>query len=309
MSGIWVYSETEEITAQLLNIGRQLADGLQQKVTAVATQEQDGEAMIKKGADNVMQFTAKTDWPENYAKPLSELLAKNDPTVILIGGTLRGKTVASYIAAKLQTGYINNSLALEVKDGVIESQRVMYSGKALCIEELAKGSLVTMEPRTYDAAEIDGARQGKIEKCDLQPDNQVTVGKVTPAVHHGTDIATADRLVCVGRGFSKKEDLHLAENLAAKLNAEICCTRGIAEDYQWLPLDKYVGLSGAKVKPQLYISFGVSGQVQHVAGMRGSKVVVAVDTNEKAPIFEAADYGIVGDLYEVAPLLLKALNG
>jgi electron transfer flavoprotein alpha subunit len=115
-------------------------------------------------------------------------------------------------------------------------------------------------------------------------------------------------LVSVGRGFRKKEDLKLAEDLAGALKAEISCTRGIAEDEHWLPIARYIGISGQTVKPDLYLAVGLSGQVQHMVGCRESKVIVAVDSNESAPIFESADYGIVGDLYEVLPLLTAAVK-
>jgi electron transfer flavoprotein alpha subunit len=114
--------------------------------------------------------------------------------------------------------------------------------------------------------------------------------------------------VAVGRGFRKKEDLKLAEDLAAALKAELACTRGVAEDEHWLPIARYVGISGQTVKPDLYLAVGLSGQVQHMVGCRGSKVIVAINTDEHAPIFESADYGIVGDLYVVLPLLTAALR-
>ena len=101
--------------------------------------------------------------------------------------------------------------------------------------------------------------------------------------------------------------MKLAQDLAGKLGAEIGCTRSVAEDYHWLPNEAYIGLSGQKVKPQLYISMGVSGQVQHTAGIRDSKIIVAIDTNENAPIFAAADYGIVGDLYDIVPVLTEKI--
>jgi electron transfer flavoprotein alpha subunit len=112
----------------------------------------------------------------------------------------------------------------------------------------------------------------------------------------------------VGRGLDKKEDLKLAEDLAGVLGGAVGCTRSIAEDYGWMPEATYIGLSGRTIRPKLYISLGVSGQVQHVAGIRDSKIIVGIDTNENAPIFAAADYGIVGDLHEAAPLLTAALK-
>lgn len=308
MAGIYIYSEEQAVAEQLLTAGKTLASSLNEKINVIDFNEQDSESFIKKGADHVLCLKSDHPWPESYAQIIADILKEKDPTVVLIGGTLRGKTTASIIAAKLQTGLVNNAFAIEGSGSVIETKRIMYSGIAVCTEELCHGSIVTIEPRTFDAAQ-DSDHQGDTENIDIQPEAKtITVGNVCPIVHQDNDIATAEKLVCVGRGLSDQNDMKLAEELAEKLHAQICCTRSVAEDYHWLTTDKYVGLSGAKVKPNLYISMGVSGQVQHVAGMRDSKVIVAVDTNENAPIFAAADYGIVGDLHEIIPLLTKELG-
>jgi electron transfer flavoprotein alpha subunit len=136
----------------------------------------------------------------------------------------------------------------------------------------------------------------------------VTISDCTKASGSGVDISTATKLVSVGRGFHKKEDLKLAQDLAAAFKAELSCSRPIAEDDHWLPIDHYVGISGHTVKPDLYLAVGISGQVQHMVGARESKVIVAVNSDEHAPIFESTDYGIVGDLYEVLPLLTAAVR-
>lgn len=309
MAGIWIYSEEKQVADQLISIGRITADSLKEELNVIALTDQDSETFIKEGADRVIQIKDALPWPEDYAKTITAILKEQAPTAVLIGGTLRGKTAASYIAANLQTGLVNNAFSIEVKDGIIETKRVMYSGIAVCTEELSQGSIITIEPRTYDSAAADEKRQGTAEVYSAeQPDAAVSVGSIAPVVHQGGDITTADKLVCVGRGLGKQEDMKMAEELAEKLGAQIGCTRSVAEDYHWLSADKYIGLSGAKIKPQLYISIGVSGQVQHVAGMRDSKIIAAIDKNENAPIFEAADYGIVGDLYEIVPLLIKELE-
>jgi electron transfer flavoprotein alpha subunit len=134
------------------------------------------------------------------------------------------------------------------------------------------------------------------------------VDEVVSTSAEGIDITAANKLVAVGRGFRKKEDLKLAEDLGGVLKAELACTRGVAEDDHWLPIERYIGISGQTVKPELYVAVGLSGQVQHMVGCRESKVIVAVNNDERSPIFEAADYGIVGDLYEVLPLLTAALG-
>jgi electron transfer flavoprotein alpha subunit len=147
-----------------------------------------------------------------------------------------------------------------------------------------------------------------IVSLEVQADPRVRLIETLPVKRDKIDLASAEKVVCVGMGLDKQEDMKMAEELAQLLGAEIACTRGIAEERQWLPVESYIGISGAKIKPSLYISMGVSGQVQHVVGIRDSKIIVAVDSNEKAPIIKAADYSIIGDMYEIIPLLIEELK-
>jgi electron transfer flavoprotein alpha subunit len=121
------------------------------------------------------------------------------------------------------------------------------------------------------------------------------------------DLTAAKRVVGVGRGFAAESDLELARVLAAKLGAEVACSRPIAEGVNWMPAERYLGVSGATIKPDLYLAVGISGQVQHLVGVNHSKVIVAVNKDPKAPIFAQADFGVVGDLYQVLPALTAAL--
>jgi len=122
------------------------------------------------------------------------------------------------------------------------------------------------------------------------------------------DITTADRIVAFGRGIADREDISLMFDLAKAFKAEVGCSRPIAEDLQWLPVQRQVGLTGVTVKPKLYLAVGISGQVQHVAGMRDAEIIVAINNDPSAPIFQIADFGIVGDLYQVVPALISALQ-
>jgi electron transfer flavoprotein alpha subunit len=122
------------------------------------------------------------------------------------------------------------------------------------------------------------------------------------------DITEAKIIVCAGRGIAKQEDMTLANELAEAVGGEVGCSRPVAEELHWLPEEVYLGISGKKVKPDLYIGVGVSGQVQHVTGIRDSKIILSINQDENAPIFEAADYGIVGNLYEVVPKLIQELK-
>ncbi len=151
-------------------------------------------------------------------------------------------------------------------------------------------------------------KKGEVVEVAATFDARLSVGAVSPIVRQGADLSVAEKVIGVGRGLGKEADLEMVKELAGLMGAEIGCSRSIAEDYHWMPAESYIGISGAKIKPQIYLTIGVSGQVQHVSGVRDSRIIVAIDKSDTAPIFEAADYGIVGDLYQVVPALIEALK-
>lgn len=308
MAEIWTYAEDTAVTKQLLALGRQLAGG-GQKVRALTLDAAAAQELVAGGADEVCVLQGNNPWPESYAHAVATLAQQEPPQVFLIGATLRGKDIAAKIAAQLGAGLVTDAQSVRLAEGGVETERMMYGGLAVSTEQVAVPALVTIPPRAYDPLAPDNSRQGEIITVDAATEDILSVGNICPIARQGADITTAEKLVCVGRGLAKQEDMKLAEDLAQVLGAEIGCTRSVAEDYHWLPNERYIGLSGQKVKPSLYLSLGVSGQIQHVSGMRDSKIIVGIDTNENAPIFQAADYGIVGDMYEIVPLLTKALQG
>ncbi len=308
MAGIWVYSEDTNVAKQLLTAGKLLTESLQQPLCALTLEESAAAELVACGADKVIVLKGEGIWPESYAAAVAKVMEREDPVALLIGGTMRGKDLAAKVAAHLQSGLVTDAQVLRVENGAIETERMMYGGLAVCTETLSGLALVTIPPRKFEVPQQEESRAGEIVVETVSTEDAMIIGNVCPIVRQGADISLAEKLVCVGRGLGKEEDMALVRDLAAALGAEIGCTRSVAEDYHWLPSETYIGLSGQKVKPNLYLSVGVSGQVQHVAGIRDSKVIVAVDTNENAPIFAAADYGIVGDLYQIVPLLTKALH-
>lgn len=307
MPGILIFSENNAVAMELVTAGLGLKATMNQPLLAVALTEAAAADLAAAGVDKVVLLQGQ-DWPEACAKPIASLAAGELAAVILIGGTARGKDIAAKVAAALDAGLVTEAQTIEIAEDKLKTTRLMYGGLAVASEATALPAVATIAPRTFEKAAAAGT-QGSVVTVQAEAgDSRVTVSNVCPIERQGADIAAAARIVCVGRGLAKKEDLTLAEDLAKAISAEVACTRGIAEDYHWLPVERYIGISGLKVKPEIYLGLGVSGQVQHVAGIRDAKIIVAVDTNEKAPIFEAADYGIVGDLYEVAPLLTAALK-
>jgi electron transfer flavoprotein alpha subunit len=307
MAGIFVFSEDSALAKQLMTPALELKKSLNQPITALALTETDATALATLGADKVVFLQSTSKWPDGFAEAIYSQVSKAEGSILLVGGTLRGKTVAAYVAAKLNAGMTTDAKVLQIENGKLLATRVLYAGLALCEEEVSLPAVATVRARTFLAPPA-AATQCTVEMVAVEGDSRVTVSGAASTSGVGVDITAARKLIAVGRGFRKKEDLKLAEDLAAVVKAELACTRGIAEDEHWLPIARYVGISGQTVKPDLYLAVGLSGQVQHMVGCRESKVIVAVNTDERAPIFEAADYGIVGDMYEVLPLLTAALG-
>ncbi len=307
MSGIYIFSENCGVASELITAGLELKNTMSQPVVVLTTNADDSQGYFAAGADKVVVLSGASAWPESYATAISDAVSCQQASVVLIGATPRGKDIAAKVAAKIKAGLVTEAQTVAFANDEIQTTRMMYGGLALCTESISLPALVTIAPRTFEApAPVD--QQGELVTIEAATDERITISNVCPIEREGVDITEADRLVVIGRGLAKQEDISIAQALAAKLGAEVACSRSIAEDYHWLPVERYIGISGQKVKPELYFSLGVSGQVQHVAGIRDSKIIVAIDTNEKAPIFEAADYGIVGDLYEVVPILIEALK-
>jgi len=307
MAGIYIFSEDPALAQQLLTPGLELKQALAQPLVVLTADPAQAQALASLGADRVLVLKADQVTPEALAPAIAELLAKEAASVVLVGGTLRGKHLAAYVAASLKAGLTTDAKTLGIAEGKLATTRILYAGLAICDEVVELPAVATVPPRTF-LAPAAAASAGAVESLEVKADARVSLLSVTPVDSEGVDITAAIKLVAVGRGFAKKEDLGLARDLAGVLKAEIACTRGVAEDEHWLPIERYIGISGKTVKPELYLAVGLSGQVQHMVGCRESKVIVAVNNDERAPIFEAADYGIVGDLYTVLPLLTTALK-
>lgn len=307
MAGIFIFSEDSALAKQLLTPALDLKKSLAQPITAIALKESDAKELATLGADKVVVLQSGSSWVEGFAEAIYLQVSNVEGKVLLVGSTQRGKQVAAYVAAKLSAGMTTDATSLKIENGKLLATRVLYAGLAVCEEEITLPAVATIRARAFLAPSA-APSVGVIETVECEGDPRITVNSVTPTGGTGVDITATDKLVAVGRGFRKQEDLKLAEDLASMLKAELACTRGVAEDEHWLPIERYVGISGQTVKPELYFAIGLSGQAQHMVGCRESKVIVAVNTDERAPIFEAADYGIVGDMYEVLPLLTAALK-
>ncbi|HRX22164.1 MAG TPA: electron transfer flavoprotein subunit alpha/FixB family protein [Syntrophomonadaceae bacterium] len=300
MAGIYIYSDKANIAAELVTLARQAG----KTAVLLAFDQDQADTLTQCGADQVCLLQGDSPLPENYAQAVADLLTQEGADLLAVGATARGRDLAARVAGYLDCGMASDVSSLSYQDGAWQCERMLYGGAVVQGQILMGLCVVTVPAGKFEAA----SGNCDITALTVGADTRVSLVEQTPIVKTGADLTNAERVVCVGMGLDKKEDLSMIQELANCLSAEIGCTRGVAEERHWLPVEQYIGISGAVIRPKLYLCLGVSGQVQHVVGVRDAKLIVAVDINEKAPIFRSADYGIVGDMYEVVPLLVQALK-
>jgi electron transfer flavoprotein alpha subunit len=314
MAGFWIIAETREQALELLGAGRSLAPDMGVALSAVVRKGTDPpEDYIARGADEVLLLPElPPDQPFGAHLQVIEQEAKAaSPDVILFISSARGKELAARLAGRLNCGLCSSCTALSFdKDaGTVVMERLAYGGAAIQkLTSSARPIIVTVPPRTFEPAQHLDGRQGKTRELPSPPPSAVRILEKKPKEKVAKDITEARVIVCAGRGFDRKEDLALARELADALGGELGATRPLTEEVHWLPEDLCIGLSGVQVKPELYVGLGVSGQIQHMTGVRGAKVVCAVNRDENAPIFALSDFGIVGNLYEVVPKIISELK-
>lgn len=236
------------------------------------------------------------------AQGLAAAAKSSGADLVLVGATKKGRDVAPRLAAHLDWPYASE--ALDISAGWIVS-RMVLSGNSKATYNMGANAVVTAVPKTFEAG---AAPAGKVSASGIAASPVKVVGKKEEK-HSDFDLGSALVVVGVGRGFKQQSDIKLAEELAKCFpGGAVGCSRPIAADLKWLGEEHWIGLSGHAIKPKAYIACGVSGQIQHIAGIRGAKLIVAVNTNKDAPIFQVADYGIVGDLYQVLPKLTQLLK-
>ena len=314
MAGIWIVAETREQAFELLGAARSLAPDMGAAVTAVVAKGSAApEECIARGADEVLLLAELAPGePFGAQLPVIEQEARaSSPHAILFSAAARGKETAARLSARLAAGLCSacTALAFDKATGSIVMERLAYGGTA--IQKLAASAgpvVITVPPRSFEPAEAMDGRLGKTRELPAPPPSAVKIVERKPKEKVSKDITEARVIVCAGRGFDKREDIALARRLADALGGELGATRPLTEELHWLPEDLCIGLSGVQVKPELYVGLGVSGQVQHMTGVRGAKVVCAVNRDENAPIFALSDFGIVGNLYEVVPKILEELQ-
>lgn len=303
---ILVFSEDKDLAYQLLSKAVELAAKMDIAVYALTSDyPQD---YINQGAEKVLVSNLGEFSVEKYKAALLKSIEKSDSDIVLIGSTKQGKEIAARIAAALGVGCMSDCNRIDYIDDEIIVEKLTYGGSTIAREtSTSKPTIITVLPRSFDKLEPQ-ERTGEIIELSYEaPETKVKVLERREKPKGGQDLDNANIIISAGRGFKKKEDLKLLEELSEALGgAAIGCTRPISADLGWM--EEWVGISGKKVKPNLYITCGISGQIQHVAGIRESKIIVSINNDESAGIHGVSDYSIIGDVYEVIPALVKVLK-
>jgi electron transfer flavoprotein alpha subunit len=320
---VWAIAEQRDgdfrkITFEIVSEGRRLADELGVGLTAVVL----GSGIREKasvlggyGADKVLvaddpRLEAYTT--DAYTSVLAQILSAGGPAVVLLGASVQGKDLSARLAARLDAGMAQDCTGFSIEDGKFVAIRPIYAGKVYAkVGFQGEGfQVATARPNVLRIAESDKERPFEVFDAEFNLDGgelKTRVVEVLADQSGKVDLTEADKIVSGGRGMKGPENYGILEEMAGLMGAAVGASRS-AVDAGWRPHSDQVGQTGKVVSPNLYIACGISGAIQHLAGMGTSKVIVAVNKDPDAPIFQRADYGIVGDLFEVVPALTEEIK-
>ncbi|ACL22606.1 Electron transfer flavoprotein alpha subunit [Desulfitobacterium hafniense DCB-2] len=306
---VWVLAEKTDALAQLCAGGRQLGEEV---AALVWGSREEAEKAAAYGADKVYWLGSPDQGRmlEDYTTTIGELLKKEIPDLLLVQPSRRGKHMAGRLAAGLGTSVIVDAAEITIVQGDIQIKHMVYGGAAFR-EERAFGptTITTVGPGVFSVPAEERGSHGEIVEVEFR-EPAVSVKCLEKKSKAGAEVNlnAAKRVLGVGRGFAEQADLKMAEELAGLIGAEVGCSRPIAEGVNWMARERYIGVSGAMLKPEIYFAVGISGQVQHMVGANQAKTIIAINKDKAAPIFQQADYGIVGDLYKILPVLSSLIK-
>ena len=330
---VWVFAEQESgkvaaVSLQLVSKGRELADRLGVKLEAVLLGNGVADAvpqLFHYGCDKVLLAEHPALEPFTvlpYAKVIMDLVREHRPNILMFGATMKGRELAPRIASEKRCGLTADCTDLRIDDFEDKVNKKSYQNKLMQIRPAFGGNIIATIVNTWDdpqmvtvregvmkLGEPDIARTGEVEKIDVKLSDAETVVKVLERVRADkeVDLQGAQIIVAGGYGVGSKENFKLIYDLAEALGGEVGASRA-AVDAGWISHDHQVGQTGVTVRPRLYIACGISGSIQHRAGMSESKKIIAINTDPGAPIFSCAHYAIVGDLNTVIPQMIKAFK-
>ncbi len=324
MGGVWVYAEVKEgavkkVALEILGEARKMASSKGEECCAVLV-GQGVEGLAPRlgayGADKVFcvegeDFARYTTGA--YAKALYDLVQKEQPSILLFGATLNGKDLSARLAARLGVGLATDCTEIGLDDaGNLKVKRPMFAGKVYADVAFsdAKPQMASVRPNVLPPPQPDESKQAEVVKVDVEVTPEDKGMEVVDFIQVGggkVDLTEAEIIVSGGRGMKAAENFKILEELAEVLGGVVGASRA-AVDAGWRPQSDQVGQSGKVVTPNLYIACGISGAIQHLAGMGTSKVIVAINKDPEAPIFKKADYGVVDDLFKVVPALTEEVR-
>lgn len=301
----FVFSADASAVRGLCNAANALAE---QSVAAVLGAKDTAEALTD-AANKVLYLGEKTEGSivESYAGALAQTAKDEDADIVILACGTRDRCIAGRLAVILDAGVITDVSAVEVTPDGLTARRNVYGGAAEASIKSGKGvTVLCMSPALFD--ETLPSAVGELVDAPAQPDNNgISFVSVSPKTEETVDLSAAKRVVGIGRGLNGADNLPAVEAFAAKLGAELGCSRPIAEEDKLLARSRYIGVSGAVIRPDVYFACGISGQVQHTVGIKDAKVIIAVNKDAKAPIMSNCDYGIVGDMNKILPQLTELL--
>jgi len=287
----------QSVTAVLLGSG---VEGLAQQVAAYELSK-----VVYAEHEKLAEYT-----PDGYTDAMEQVVRQLDPLYVIMPHTYLVRDFAPKLAARFGKGLISDCIRARVADGRVTFSRRMFLGKidADIVSDGEPPTFATFQSGAYRSEQaVKGSGAGletiKTEVGEVRMKPEPAFQEVKQAV----DLTKADVIVAIGRGIKSKDNIALAERLAEALGGDLAASRPIC-DAEWLPIDRQIGSSGQTVQPKLYIALGISGAIQHLVGMKNSGTIVAVNKDPEAPIFDIADYGIVGDLFEVLPVLTEEIK-
>lgn len=313
MADILFYSEEDDLLHELAGVAAGLAAQAGGRSYGVAVGEDKAamaSSLASEGVSEVYLFKATAvvmAHPEAAAQALAKALALHHSAFLLVGSTKEGKVVAGRLAAALGAPVASDCTTLKLTGGDLVVERPSYGGRVTTKVALSGRYVVAcVKARAHPRASLSGSA-GKVTEISFEPALTTSLIEVRERPTSTVDLTKAEKIVSVGRGLKKKEDVSIIQSLADAMGASVGCSRPLSADLGWLPEDVHIGLTGIEVKPKVYVAVGISGQLQHLAGVKEAGTIIAINTDKAAPIFANADYGIVGDLYQVIPELIHQL--
>jgi len=303
---VWAYSESESAANEVATAGNEIANSAGGKSVTLEVGsprervQSAGKKLVLKGRPGPISS------PELVSEAIFRAARAMNPSVILVAATRQGREVAARLGAKLGAGCLGEAHRLSVSGSTLIAERSVYAARVVAKVSAPFPCLATVKVGSYESFKGSTASVEEFDAGELSP--KVKILQTNKKASGKVDLKAAKIIVAAGRGVKKKEDLPMIEELASTVGGALGCSRPLSSDMGWLPEEHHIGLTGISVGPDLYLAVGISGQLQHIAGIKDSKIIAAINSDKDAPIFQASDYGVVGDLYQVVPALLKLLK-